>query len=216
MRIKKVLSIVSALCIALSMSISASAASGIRGDANGDNKVDIRDAAHIAKCLVKGLSLDQSADFNQDGKIDIRDAASISMILTKSKVKTAVSVEEEILVLVNQERAKVGVAPLTLDSSLNATAAVRAKEASDVFSHTRPNGKSCFTILSEHNLSYTTCGENLAAGNSTAKDTVTQWVNSPGHYANMINPDFTEMGVALYSDPSSDYGYYWVQIFRHP
>lgn len=220
MKMKKFLSTISAICLAMSIPITASAASTVRGDANGDNKLDVRDAAHIAKCLVKGLTMDPMADFNLDGVINIRDAAAISANLTTvkatSKEQSASSIEEEILNLVNIERKKAGVAPLKLNPTLNAAASVRAVEITNVFSHTRPNGKSCFSIFDENNISFSFCGENIAAGGRTAAETVEQWVNSPGHYANMISPNYNELGVGLCYDKNSKYGYYWVQIFRQP
>lgn len=212
MKLKKILSIASTFVITAGLSINVSAASKIRGDANGDNKFDIRDAAYIAKCLVKGDTPDPMADYNEDGKIDIRDASAIA----KTLVGSSDSVEKEVLDLVNAERKKVGAAPLKLNSTLNAMANVRAIETASSFSHSRPNGTSCFTIFEDYAVSYSYVGENLAAANSSSEATVKQWINSEGHYANMINPEFTELGVGFHYDPNSEYKYYWVQIFRRP
>ncbi|MDE5539116.1 MAG: CAP domain-containing protein [Bacilli bacterium] len=122
---------------------------------------------------------------------------------------------KEMLKYVNEYRAEVGAEPLTLDSELTKAAMARALELAyaNKFSHTRPNGTTCFTILSELSYSYRTVGENIAAGNSTSKATAVQWRNSPGHYANMINKDFTKLGVGLVKLPGSKYTYYWVQLF---
>lgn len=122
----------------------------------------------------------------------------------------------EMLTLVNAERAKVGAAPLTLNSTLSSAANARAKEAAELFSHTRPNGSTCFTILGEFGLGYTAVGENIAAGYSSASATMHGWVTSPGHYSNIISEGFTEIGIGYYYDPTSTYGHYWVQIFRRP
>lgn len=72
----------------------------------------------------------------------------------------------EVYEITNNYRSLVGVSSLTLDSSLVEAASIRAKELSDSFSHTRPNGSSCFTVLSELGISYGTAGENIAAGYS--------------------------------------------------
>lgn len=220
MKAKKFFSIISTIAIMISIPFSAAASSNIKGDVNGDNKLDIRDAAYISKSIVTGTAINSNGDYNEDGKINIRDAASISRDLVKGK-NLNVKVEEnstanEILTLVNQERAKVGVAPLKLSSELNSIANERAVESSNYFSHTRPNGESCFSIFEDNDIDYSYCGENLAAGNSTAKETVEQWINSPGHYANMIDPEFTELGVGFYHDDNSTYKYYWVQVFVCP
>ena len=61
----------------------------ILGDANGDGKLDVRDAAHIARLLAqrKADKLPKNADFNGDGKVDVRDAAAIAKFLAKSHKK---------------------------------------------------------------------------------------------------------------------------------
>ncbi len=186
-------------------------AADVKGDANGDGKLSIRDAAFIASCLAKNNELSQAADYNGDGMINVRDAAAIGRDLA---VASAPSREEIILNIVNEERAKLGVAPLVLNTTMNEAAALRAQEITTLFSHTRPDGSSCFTVYSEFNISYNTAGENIAAGNSKASDTAQQWIDSPLHYENMTDPDFTEMGIGYAYSSSSQYGHYWVQIFR--
>ena len=124
------------------------------------------------------------------------------------------SYAEQVLALGNAEREKAGVSPLTMNYTLAAAARVRAKEISVSFDHTRPDGRSCFTAWDEAGVSYWTCGENIAAGYGSPQAVVTGWVNSPGHYANIINEDFTEMAVSCYYDSASDYGYYWAQCFK--
>ncbi len=219
MKFKKLFSILSTLTIIVSIPFSASAASTLKGDANGDNKVDIVDAAYIAQHVAKRESIGTAGDYNGDGKTDIMDAADIAGYVASRYVttkKSSSSVENEVLKLINQERAKVGVAPLTIDPTLNSMANIRAVEAVKSFSHTRLDGQSCFTIFDDFNMSYSYCGENLAAGNSTAAATVQQWVKSSGHYANIIDPNFTQVGIGYYYDESSPYKYYWTQIFRCP
>ncbi len=120
----------------------------------------------------------------------------------------------EVLNLVNQLRAEVGVAPLSLDSTLCQAANTRAVEISqdNCFSHTRPNGTSCFTVLDEYGISYMATGENIAAGYATPADVVAGWKNSEGHYANMINASYTKLGVGFYNS-GSGYGTHWTQLF---
>ncbi len=186
-------------------------ATTVKGDANGDGKLNIRDAAFIASCLANNRGLSLAADYNDDGEINVRDAASIGRDLATA---SAPSREEIILDIVNEERAKLGVAPLVLNATMNKAAALRAQEITTLFSHTRPDGTDCFTVYSEFNISYRTAGENIAAGNSTAAATAQQWINSQGHYENMIDPNYTEMGVGYAYSANSQYGHYWVQIFR--
>ncbi len=117
----------------------------------------------------------------------------------------------EVLRLVNEERAKVGVAPLRLANDLQAATAVRAREIANKFSHTRPDGSDCFTVMKNRGR---TCGENIAAGYDSAEATVEQWMNSEGHRKNILNPAFRELGVGYFYAEGSQFGHYWVQIFR--
>lgn len=123
-------------------------------------------------------------------------------------------VARQVLALVNEERRKVGVAPLTLSAELQSAAAIRAEEITQKFSHTRPDGTNFQTILP--NSRYYIAGENIAAGNSTAAKVVQQWMNSPGHRANILRSDYTELGVGYVYKENSQYKHYWVQIFGRP
>lgn len=119
---------------------------------------------------------------------------------------------KEVLTLVNEERAKEGRSAMVLDDSLNKAAEVRAGEIVEKFSHTRPNGSSCFTVLSELNIGYRTCGENIAAGQRTPKSVMDSWMNSPGHRANIMSAEFGKIGIGFVNS-ASGYRYYWVQLF---
>lgn len=120
---------------------------------------------------------------------------------------------EQVLYLVNIERAKVGAAPLRLSGDLMDASEIRAREIVQVFSHTRPNGQPFNSLIKN---GYYTAGENIAAGNSTPEAVVNQWMNSPGHRANILNSDYTELGVGYAYAGNSEYTHYWVQIFRRP
>ena len=82
-------------------------------------------------------------------------------------------------------------------------------------SHTRPNGSTCWTILGFYNISYRTCGENVAAGQTSPQMVVTAWKNSQGHYENMINPAFNKLGVGYSSTGVGSYKHYWCQMFSN-
>ena len=120
------------------------------------------------------------------------------------------SEQQQVLDLVNAERAKYGLAPLAWDpSNLGPGAAVRAQEISAVFSHTRPDGSSCFTAVTNPGW----LGENIAAGQRSPQEVMNSWMNSSGHRANILNSHFTRLGVGFYYNPSAPYRYYWVQMF---
>lgn len=117
---------------------------------------------------------------------------------------------QAVLRLVNAERARSGAGALRLDSDLQAGAAVRAQELTELFSHTRPNGKKCDTVLKNRRY----VGENIAAGSNTPEAVVKQWMNSPGHRANILNPAYHFLGVGYVYAENSQYTHYWVQMFR--
>ena len=117
---------------------------------------------------------------------------------------------EQVVNLVNEERAKEGLAPLTLDTKVSAAAQVRAKEIVTSFSHTRPNGSSFSTALTEKNISYRRAGENIAWGQKSPEAVVNAWMNSSGHRANIMNSNFTSIGVGYYRQNGVNY---WCQLF---
>lgn len=118
---------------------------------------------------------------------------------------------KQVVELVNIERAKEGLSPLSVDENVQAAAMVRAKECEQSFSHTRPNGTSFSTALKEQNVSYRRAGENIAWGQKTPEEVVAAWMNSSGHRANIMNPNFTSIGVGYYeNERGTDY---WCQLF---
>lgn len=120
---------------------------------------------------------------------------------------------EEMLRLVNNEREKAGVTPLELDDTLTEAANIRAKEICEVFDHTRPNGENFRSLLDEMDVDSSYAGENIAGVMTKPESVMTLWMNSEGHKANILNPDFKYLGVGYLYDESSEYQYYWVQIF---
>ena len=115
----------------------------------------------------------------------------------------------QVVALCNEQRAAAGLDPLVEDAALDARAQIRAGEIITSFSHTRPDGSSCFTVIGD--VSWTTCGENIAAGYQTPADVVNGWMNSEGHRANIMNPSFKKLGVGYCTGGS--YGTNWVQLF---
>lgn len=118
----------------------------------------------------------------------------------------------QVLQLVNQERAKEGLKPLTSTPELQAAATKRAQETVQSFSHTRPNGTQWSTVLKEYNVPNMRSGENIAMGQRTPQEVVTAWMNSPGHRANIMNGSFGRLGVGVYE---SNGRLYWAQLFTN-
>lgn len=118
----------------------------------------------------------------------------------------------EVLKLVNKYRASNGLPPVSLDNAICSAAEIRAKEIVRSFSHTRPDGRSCFSVLSDNGISYNGAGENIAYGQDTPDKVMTAWMNSDGHRANILNGSFTKLGVGIYSSGGT---IYWAQLFTY-
>lgn len=136
----------------------------------------------------------------------------------KPKPSASSSDAQTVLDKVNAERANAGVAPLVLDSALNQAAQVRAAELAVKYGHTRPNGNSAKTAVSDQGISYTRVAENISAGYGSSSDAIDGWISSTkGHHENIVNPGFTKMGFARIvvsgEDDPQGHGTYYVQIF---
>lgn len=116
--------------------------------------------------------------------------------------------EKEVVRLVNIEREKANVAPLEMNEGLQNATDIRAKELNTLFSHDRPDGTTCFTVLKEVGVLGSAMGENIAQGQRTPEEVVNAWMNSPGHRSNILNSNFTQIGVGYDSTANS-----WVQLF---
>lgn len=116
-----------------------------------------------------------------------------------------------VVALCNEQRAANGLGPLTEDATLDSLAQVRSDETVVSFSHTRPNGTDCFTVLDSY--PWNACGENIAAGQITPEEVVDAWMNSEGHRANILSPSFGKIGVGI--SHGGSYGIYWAQLFTN-
>lgn len=123
---------------------------------------------------------------------------------------------QQVVNLVNQERQKNGVAPLTISPSLDNVAQTKAQDMvnENYFDHTSPKYGSPFNMMTTFGIHYTYAGENIAAGQPDAATVMKDWMNSPGHRANILNPNYTQIGVG--EAHGGSYGTYWVQEFIHP
>lgn len=150
-------------------------------------------------------------EYKEISKDDINEYDSITINNIQNE-NTYTDLINEVYEITNNYRSLVGVSSLTLDSSLVEAANIRAKELSDSFSHTRPNGSSCFTVLSELGISYGTAGENIVAGYSSSQSVMEGWRSSSGHYQNIISSKFKKIGIGVNIINNQ---YYWVQIFSN-
>lgn len=127
---------------------------------------------------------------------------------SSSSSGNASSYANQVIAIVNEERAAVGLSPLSYDSVLSAGANVRASELVTLFSHTRPDGTTFDTAIPNSGFGYR--GENVAYGQASPEAVMTGWMNSSGHKANILNSNYTHIGVGVYEYNNR---LYWVQIF---
>ena len=118
---------------------------------------------------------------------------------------------DAVVYLVNILRSKKGLNEVTADDTLMEAAQVRAEEATEKFSHTRPDGSDCFTALDEAGWPQDThAAENLAQGQKTALQVVNAWYHSSGHKHNMLHEKNGTIGVGI---SGSGYSMTWSQFF---
>jgi uncharacterized protein YkwD len=131
---------------------------------------------------------------------------------------------QRVLDLVNQARATRrycgntafnAARPLGWNNALAEASRLHAEEMAhyNYFSHSGRDGSDPAQRVERAGYSYRAAGENIAAGQMKPEDAVAGWIKSPEHCANLMNPAFTEMGVAFAVDPGSDMGVYWSQAF---
>ena len=110
---------------------------------------------------------------------------------------TVTSYEQEVIRLVNEIRAKNGLNPLTYHWELSRVARYKSQDMKDMgyFSHTSPIYGSPFQMIRNFGISYRSAGENIAKGYATPQAVVNGWMNSSGHRANILNANYTHIGV---------------------
>ncbi|GAB3793317.1 CAP domain-containing protein [Virgibacillus kimchii] len=125
-------------------------------------------------------------------------------------VNAEFSQEQEVINLINQERAKEGLPALKYDWELARVAKYKSQDMKDqnYFSHNSPVYGSPFTMMQNFGINYTSAGENIARGQRSAEQVVNAWMNSSGHRANIMSSSFTHIGVGYVES-----GNYWTQMF---
>ncbi|SDM50226.1 CAP domain-containing protein [Sediminibacillus halophilus] len=118
--------------------------------------------------------------------------------------------EQEVVELTNQERAKQGLDPLEIDTELSKVAREKSADMArnGYFDHNSPTYGSPFDMMKQFGISYNTAGENIAKGQRTPEEVVNAWMNSEGHRKNILNGNFTHIGVGYVEN-----GNVWTQQF---
>lgn len=175
-------------------------------------------AAGYSYTVVSGDSLWKIAVKTQTGVQELINAnpqlKNPNLIYPGQKINVPVqnnaSVEQEVVNLVNQERAKAGLSALKTDWELARVAEHKSQDMADknYFSHTSPTYGSPFNMMKNYGINYKSAGENIAQGQRSAAQVVDSWMNSAGHRANILNKNFTHIGVGYVAE-----GNYWTQMF---
>jgi uncharacterized YkwD family protein len=116
----------------------------------------------------------------------------------------------QVVDLTNEQRRINGLAPLQIDTQLSDVAQMKSQDmqSNGYFSHTSPTYGSPFDMMRDFGVSYRTAGENIAQGQRTPQEVVNAWMNSAGHRRNILNGNFTHIGVGYESS-----GNHWTQMF---
>lgn len=133
--------------------------------------------------------------------------------------------EQAVLTYVNQARAQGAdcgsmgkfdpAGPLTLEPRLHCAARKHSQDMAErnFFDHINPDGEDPFDRMAQAGYTdYASAGENIAAGLADPAATVQGWLDSDGHCANMLNPQYRDFGVGFY-EGAGDFNFYWTQTF---
>lgn len=120
------------------------------------------------------------------------------------------SYEQEVIRLVNEIRVQNGLKELTYNWELSRVARYKSQDMKDnnYFAHNSPIYGTPFQMIKNFGISYRSAGENIAKGYATPQAVVNGWMNSSGHRANILNANYTQIGVGYVAG-----GNYWTQMF---
>lgn len=143
------------------------------------------------------------------------------LLSTISSVKVSAFGSSVIFDLTNQARVSNGLERLELNQELVQAAQAKAEAmvVEDYFEHTSPSGTTGWDYIDDTGYVYTFAGENLAASNEDDASVVEGWLNSPGHRANLLNQNFSEIGIGIaYKDDYEQYRnvYFIVVLYTVP
>lgn len=161
---------------------------------------------------ITGVHLDDLKSYNPD--IKSYSWLKKGTVVYLPDVARSLYLQNEVIRLVNIERAKVGLKPLALDDNLGKVARVKSQDMAGTtyFSHTSPRYGSAAKLVSSFGLKWRMTGENIASGYTTPAGVVKGWMNSPGHKRNMLSPRYNLIGVGIAKSYKNG-RVYWTQEF---
>ncbi|GKU83008.1 CAP domain-containing protein [Niallia sp. NCCP-28] len=158
--------------------------------------------------IAQRYGLDYKKLMNLNPDVDPNNMQVGDVIRLKSSGTPVKNFEEEVVRLVNLERAANGLSSVMHRADIKSVAEKKAMDMinSNYFSHESPNYGSPFQMLKTFDISYQSAGENIAKGQKSPKEVMDSWMNSPGHRANILNGKYNCIGVGYYNGA-------WVQLF---
>ena len=181
-------------------------------DVDGNDTISITDATLIQKKLANIISIFPAETAPTTVPTTVP-ATSGENILTSQYSPN--EMELEILEIINQHRAEAGVHPLEFGYFYYDCARIRAEEGDRFFSHTRPNGAAWQSVLREYGINNTIrySGENIAQFYPDAESVMIDFMNSPGHRANILSENFDYVAIAVYESENYPGHYTIEQLF---
>ncbi len=185
---------------------SAQAAAKTHTVAPGDSmwKIAVRYEIGLSELLGANPQIKDPTKIYVGQKVNIPDAAPLSAL------------EDEVIRLCNLERSKVGLGPLQKNWEVARVARYKSQDMinKNYFAHQSPTYGSPFNMMENFGIRFSAAAENIAKGQRTAAEVVRSWMNSPGHKANILSKQTTQIGVGAAT--SSNGTHYWTQLFIKP
>ena len=153
-----------------------------------------------------------AADTTPKGTSSSQGVASPKTPSSQTSSSSLSSAEQEMVKLVNEARSQNNLPALKVDTQLSNVARIKAQDMIDnnYFSHYSPKYGSPFDMMKAFSIHYVNAGENIA-GNQSVKNAQNSLMNSPGHRANILNPNYTHIGIGIRK--GGPYGNMFSQMF---
>lgn len=203
---KNIKKIIATFLIACSLCIGVNATAKTYKVEKGDTMWKIAQKFEIGmnELIAANPQIQNPANINAGDKIYIPETAPLA------------SLEDQVIKLVNEERAKYGLPALQKNWEAARVARIKSQDMIDkkYFSHNSPTYGSPFNMMESFGLRFSAAAENIAMGQKTAADVMRTWMNSPGHRANILSKTVTHIGVG--AAKASNGTLYWTQMFLKP
>jgi len=200
---RKAAAIITAIALAFMLPVGAQAQSGTYTVQPGDSmwKIAVRYQIGVSELITANPQIKNPSLIYAGQKINI------------PSIDDVKALENEVIRLVNVQRAKVGLPALKQNWELSRVARYKSQDMINkrYFAHQSPTYGSPFTMMTNFGIRYTAAGENIAYGQRTPQEVMNSWMNSPGHRSNILAGNFNQIGVGVAKAANGTL--YWTQMF---